>query len=205
MMKTQLKFRHHYRRHWSHHHQSSSDSDGPRAANSAPSCASLILARALAREGRAILVQTDGRDADLHCALEIAAGGEEREADEYAQPGLAQLLRGEASFAEAIYRDGASRLHLVQAGGDGDWRSFENAGDLGLILDALQATYDFVLLATGADSAAISLAGASDMTVVFAEDGRVRDFLHDDFEAAGVRKIVLAGLDRAGEIVEVAA
>ena len=141
-------------------------------------------------------MQTDDRDLDLHQALASAAGG----ASEETQPGLAHLLNGEASFAEAIYRDASSRLHIVQAGGEAD-----HQGDMGLIFDALQATYDFVLLATGADAAARLLAGEADLTLIFAEDGRTRDFLYDDFEAAGVRAIVLAGLDRSGEIIEVAA
>jgi hypothetical protein len=164
------------------------------AEDSAPACASLALARLLAREGRAILLQTDDSDPFLNEALEVAAG-------DGSHPGLAQLLRGEASFADAIYRDDASRLHIVQAGGPVDLLST----DLSLILDALQATYDFVLIAAGADEAARALAAESDLTLIFAEDRQTRDFLHVDFEASGARPIVLAGLDRSGEIVEVAA
>ena len=167
------------------------------APDSASACASLTLARSLVREGRVILVQTDDQDFDLRQGLQTAGGANEEDA----QPGLAQLLSGEASFAEAIYRDAASRLHIVQAGGEVD----SQLDDLGLIFDALQATYDFVLLATGAGAAARLLAGEADLTLIFAEDGRTRNFLYDDFEAAGVRRIVLAGVDRSGEIVEVAA
>jgi Mrp family chromosome partitioning ATPase len=166
------------------------------AEDSAPACASLTLARLLAREGRTILLQTDDADPFLNEALEVAAGDFDA-----SHSGLAQLLSGEASFADAIYRDDASRLHIVQAGGPVDLLST----DLSLILDALQATYDFVLIAAGADEAARALAAESDLTLIFAEDRRTRDFLHDDFEASGVRPIVLAGLDRAGEIVEIAA
>ena len=111
-------------------------------------------------------------------ALADAAGGMGGEV----QPGLAHLLSGEASFAEAIYRDQTSRLHIVQAGGEVP----SNFGDMALIFDALRATYDFVILATGADAAARLLAAESDLTLLFAEDGRDRDFLLDDFEAAGV-------------------
>lgn len=167
------------------------------AEESAPACASLTLARLLSREGRAILLQTDDADPFLNEALEVAAGG----AGDVSPPGLAHLLSGEASFSDAIYRDDASRLHIVQAGGPVDLLST----DLSLILDALQATYDFVLIAAGADEAARALAAESDLTLIFAEDPQTRDFLHDDFEASGVRPIVLAGLDRAGEIVEIAA
>ncbi len=116
-------------------------------------------------------------------------------------PGLSHLLSGEASFADAIYRDDATRLHIVQAGGPVDAHS----SDLSLILDALHATYDFVLIAAGANAAARSLAAASDLTLIFAEDRQTRAGLRDDFEASGARPIVLAGLDRGGEIVEIAA
>jgi uncharacterized protein involved in exopolysaccharide biosynthesis len=167
-------------------------------AESTPSCAGLALARAMAREGRAILVQIDDADAPLADALALADG--RGEFDE-AEPGLAQLLRGEASFAEAIYRDGASRLHIIQSGGPVD----DEAGDLDLILDALHSTYDFVLVASGETPEAARVAADADLTLIFAEDGRSRDFLYDDFAAAGARAILLAGVDSLGEIVEMAA
>ena len=50
-----------------------------------------------------------------------------------------------------------------------------------------------------------SLAAEVDLAVIFAEDARKRDFLHDDFAAAGARAIVLAGVDSFGEIIEMAA
>ena len=67
----------------------------------------MIAARALSCDGRAILVQT-GPDQRLDAAM--AQGSD-------AQPGLAQLLAGEASYAESIYRDGETRLHLLGRGG----------------------------------------------------------------------------------------
>jgi polysaccharide biosynthesis transport protein len=167
-------------------------------AASMASCASLALSRALSREGRAILVQIDSADKALAQALERADGAE---AYGEPQPGLAQLLQGEASFAEAIYRDGASRLHIIQSGGAFD----DDLGDLDLILDALQSTYDFVLVASGENGEAARLCADADLTLIFADDGRARDFLHDDFAALGARAIVLAGMDSLGEIVEMAA
>lgn len=166
------------------------------AADAAPACASLTLARSLSREGRAILVQIDDSDPFLNEALEVASGG----ACDGAHPGLAQLLSGEAAFADAIFRDADSRLHIVQAGGAVDPQSV----DLSLILDALQATYDFVLVAAGADKAR-ELAAESDLTLILAADPGAREHLQDDIEASGARDIVLAGLDGAGDIVEIAA
>jgi capsular polysaccharide biosynthesis protein len=166
------------------------------AGESAPACASLTLARSLSREGRAILLQTDDQDLFLSEALEVAAG-----ACDATHPGLSHLLSGEASFADAIFRDDATRLHIVQAGGPVDAHS----SDLSLILDALHATYDFVLIAAGGNAAARSLAAESDLTLIFAEDRQTRAILRDDFAASGARPIMLAGLDRGGEIVEIAA
>jgi Mrp family chromosome partitioning ATPase len=167
------------------------------AENSEAACASLKLARALAREGRAVLVQVEDSDLSLRDALDHAASATPEEG----QPGLAQLLQGEASFAEAIYRDGATRLHIVQSGG----AVAVESDDLHMILDALQATYDYVLVACGPRAAATHLPAEAALTVIFAEDRRARDFLHDDFEAAGARAIALAGLDPQGEIIETAA
>ncbi|WP_294540721.1 Wzz/FepE/Etk N-terminal domain-containing protein [uncultured Rhodoblastus sp.] len=168
------------------------------AEDSAPARPSLKIARALAREGRAMLTQVDEEDVFLHAALEQADGagiaGE-------SQPGLAQLLKGEASFAQAIYRDAASRLHIVQAGGPVETED----GDLGLVLDALAATYDFVLIAGGRGLAATSLAAEADLTVIFAGDARMREYLRDDFTEAGAREVILAALDSGGEAVEIAA
>ncbi len=168
------------------------------AEKSAPSRASLQLARAMSRQGRAILVQIDDSDVFLRDALEQAAG--ESAAEEF-QPGLAQLLDGEASFAEAIYRDASTRLHIVQSGGPVETES----GDLHMILDALQATYDFVLIAGGPGAAATHLPAEAELTVIFAKDRRGRDFLQDDFAAAGAHAIVLAGLNSCGEVIEMAA
>ena len=50
-----------------------------------------------------------------------------------------------------------------------------------------------------------AVAADADLTLIFAEDGRSRDFLYDDFAAAGARAILLAGVDSLGEIVEMAA
>ncbi|MGP0104630.1 GumC family protein [Rhodoblastus sp.] len=165
-------------------------------------CAALSLARALAREGRAILVQVDDSDPALAAALESAQKNEfDDDLFADAQPGLAQLLSGEASFAETIYRDGASRLHIIQSGG-----AVEAApADIDLVLDALHATYDFALVAADAGAEAARIAREADLTVVYAEDARARGFLSDDFAAAGARAIILAGRDSLGEIAEMAA
>ncbi len=169
---------------------------------SASACAALALARALARQGRAILVQIDDSDPVLAAELESA---QESDLDidlfDDVQPGLAHLLSGEASFAETIYRDGASRLHIIQSGGPVE----AAPADLDLVLDALHATYDFALFAAGAGTQAARIAREADLTLIYAEDAGARSFLSDDFAAAGARIILLAGRDSLGEIAEMAA
>lgn len=99
----------------------------PQSPLAALDCAGFAsqLARALAFEGRAILVV-------------IGAGAGPR-------PGLAELIDGSASFSEAIHREVGSRLHILPAG-----RGRANPGTgMGVVLDALCDTYDYVVLALG--------------------------------------------------------
>jgi uncharacterized protein involved in exopolysaccharide biosynthesis/Mrp family chromosome partitioning ATPase len=169
---------------------------------SSHACAALALARALAREGRAILVQIDDFDPALAAELESAQDNDPADDlfDE-GQPGLAQLLSGEASFAETIYRDGASRLHIIQSGGPVE----AAPADLDLVLEALHATYDFAVVAAAAGDEATRIAREADVTLIYAEDPRTRGFLSDDFAAAGARMVLLAGRGSLGEIAEMAA
>ena len=159
------------------------------SAGSSPPCA-LIVARALSREGRAILIET-GPAPRLHEAL-AGAGDIDR-------PGLAQLLAGEASYAEAISRDARSRLHLLASGGPLDAEGEDLvAEDLGLVIEVLRATYDFVLLAVRADALGLGLARDADAVVVLGPDSLRRDHLHDDFAGAGARDLILASPDESG-------
>jgi MinD-like ATPase involved in chromosome partitioning or flagellar assembly len=152
----------------------------------------LITARALSREGRAILVQA-GPDRRLDAAM--------AEGSDHEQPGLAQLLAGEASYAEAIYRDGETRLHLLGRGGALD----ADAEDLRMVIDVLRATYDFVLLAVASDSLGLELAREADVVVALGPKSTRRDYLLDDFTAAGARDLVLACPDFDGQLTEGAA
>jgi len=152
----------------------------------------LVTARALSREGRAILVQAcpDGRLDDAF------ADGADLD-----QPGLAQLLAGEASYAETIYRDGETRLHLLGRGGALD----ADAEDLGVVIEVLRATYDFVLIAAGSDALGLDLARQADVVVVLGVASARRDYLQDDFAAAGAKSVILATPDVNGHLTEGAA
>lgn len=107
--------------------------------------AALRLARALSRRGRAILVDlTDS--AGPTTALDLDAAG-----------GLGDLIDGDLSFAEAIHRDVATRLHVLPAG-----RSLDGDAPLDrtLVRDALaalSATYDHIVIAGPATAHALAL------------------------------------------------
>jgi tyrosine-protein kinase Etk/Wzc len=101
----------------------------------------LSLARLLARDAKVVVV-------DLSASSPAFAAVS---ADPMA-PGLAELMLGEASFAQVITRDRLSRAHLVTAGRQGADRSLLQSPRLALALDALLRVYDHVLLDAGAAS-----------------------------------------------------
>jgi succinoglycan biosynthesis transport protein ExoP len=101
----------------------------------------LTLARLLARDAKVVVV-------DLSASSPAFAAVS---ADPMA-PGLAELMLGEASFAQVITRDRLSRAHLVTAGRQGADRSLLQSPRLTLALDALLRVYDHVLLDAGTAS-----------------------------------------------------
>lgn len=101
----------------------------------------LTLARLMSREARVAVV-------------DLAAGSQMMPAvsvDPNA-PGLAELMQGEASFAQIITRDTLSRVHLVTAGRPGFDRALLQSPRLTLAIDALLRVYDHVLLDAGTAS-----------------------------------------------------
>jgi succinoglycan biosynthesis transport protein ExoP len=98
----------------------------------------LALARLLARNAKVAVV-------DLAAAAPTISGA----SVDPAAPGLAELMRGEAPFAQVITRDRLSRVHLVSAGRPGSDRSMLQSPRLSLAIDALLRVYDHVLLDAG--------------------------------------------------------
>lgn len=120
----------------------------------------IALSRALARGGRAILANLDADSV----ALDRLAGAPNA-------PGLCDLLSGECSFAEAIHRDGLTRLHVLPHGGA---RNIDGQDGLDLILDALCETYDHLVLVVPAievSNLASTLAPYADFVVLSAPSG----------------------------------
>ncbi|MEO8317555.1 MAG: exopolysaccharide transport family protein [Bradyrhizobium sp.] len=101
----------------------------------------LTLARLMARQAKIVLVDLSGAVPTIPAAS----------ADQTA-PGLAELMQGEASFAQIITKDRRSRLHLVSAGRAGFDRAQLQSPRLTLTIDALTRVYDHVLLDAGAAS-----------------------------------------------------
>jgi Mrp family chromosome partitioning ATPase len=65
-------------------------------------------------------------------------------------PGITDLLCGEAAFGDAIHPDRLSDAHLVPQGTSDAKRAMRGVDRLSLILEAMSAAYDLVLVECGA-------------------------------------------------------
>ncbi|HEX4557232.1 MAG TPA: exopolysaccharide transport family protein [Xanthobacteraceae bacterium] len=100
----------------------------------------VTLARALARDARVALI-------DLAVgAPNLAAISSDPQA-----PGVADVVRGTASFGDVITRDKLSRVHLVGAGRIGaDGVAIVASQRLAMLVEGLARTYDHVIIDAGA-------------------------------------------------------
>lgn len=123
-----------------------------------------------------------------------AGGGGGAMAEPGAAPGLSELLDGAATFAQAIQRDRRSRVHVVPRGGS-SFGGLDGAAQdrLGVVLDALALTYDFVLIAAPSTAAGpfalhcaaailVSTGGAADVATIEA---------HDSLTSTGIEDVVV--------------
>jgi len=99
----------------------------------------VTLARALGREARVVLV-------DLAVGSpSIAAISTDPQA-----PGVAEVVRGTASFGDVITRDKLSRVHLIATGEiGGDAAALPSSPRLAMMVEALARTYDHVIIDAG--------------------------------------------------------
>ena len=111
------------------------------ASGEAITLSTLTIARHLARDARVVVVDLAASSPTI-AAISVDA----------AAPGLAELMQGEASFAQIITRDRLSRLHLVLAGRPGFDRSLLQSPRVTLAIDALLRAYDHVLIDAGSAS-----------------------------------------------------
>ena len=137
---------------------------------------SLAVARALSRHGRAILI-------DLGQTQDWFADAFYRDAeDDGGSRGMVELLAGEASFAQVMRRDLSSGLDVIAAGSG----AISGEG-LDEVLDALAASYEFVVIHASDWRADLALAAMDhvDKAIVVAPAARLPDALVHAREAMG--------------------
>jgi uncharacterized protein involved in exopolysaccharide biosynthesis/Mrp family chromosome partitioning ATPase len=101
----------------------------------------LTIARMVARSARVIVVDLAAASPSIS-AISVDPNA----------PGLAELMQGEASFAQVITKDRLSRVHLVSSGRLGSDRALLQSPRVGLAIDALLQVYDHVFLDAGSAS-----------------------------------------------------
>ncbi|MET0923206.1 MAG: AAA family ATPase [Xanthobacteraceae bacterium] len=109
------------------------------SGNVGTTTAATTLARSLAKEGRVALV-------------DLAFGGPKLSAiaTDPAAPGIAELVRGSASFGQIITRDRYSGVHLIMAGRAAvDAAAVMSSQRLSITLEALARSYDHVVIDAG--------------------------------------------------------
>ena len=145
---------------------------------------SLSIARLMARSARVVLVDLTPSSSTISAVS----------ADPDAA-GLAELMLGEASFAQIITRDRLSRLHLVSSGRPGADRSLLQSPRLGLAVDALLRVYDHVLLDAGTASDLPADLLTAQARAVVVPDGSMaadaRERICDQLKAAGFSEVTM--------------
>ena len=112
------------------------------ARNVGTTLTAIALARTLSRTARVVLVD-----------LAFASPNIDVISNDPAAPGMAELVRGQASFGDVITRDRGSRAHLVTAGQvGGDAAGLLQSQMLWAAIDALSQSYDHLVLDAGAQS-----------------------------------------------------
>jgi polysaccharide biosynthesis transport protein len=111
------------------------------AASDSITLTALTLARQLSRDARVVVVDLAASSPTISAiSVDPSAAG------------LAELMKGEASFSQVITRDRLSRVHLVNAGRPGFDRTQLQSPRMTLAIDALLRVYDHVLLDAGTAS-----------------------------------------------------
>lgn len=133
---------------------------GPTADEGTALCA-LALGRSLAASEKRVVI----------VCLDVTADALAELTSDPRSPGLTDLLFGVASFSDAIHRDARSHCHVIPPGrGARDADGLVAADRLGLILRALEQTYDHVVVAAPplgdlAESATIAALGPTAILV----------------------------------------
>jgi succinoglycan biosynthesis transport protein ExoP len=148
----------------------------------------IALARLLARSARVILVD-----------LSFGSPNIDVISNDPSAPGIADLVRGSASFEDIITRDRDSRLHLVAAGRMGnDTDNIIVSQMLWAALDALAQSYDYLVIDAGSRIGATvtQLAACAPCAVLIggAAQPAALNALAGELQAAGFAEVsVLSG------------
>ncbi|HEX2215789.1 MAG TPA: exopolysaccharide transport family protein [Xanthobacteraceae bacterium] len=127
--------------------------------------------------------------------LSFAAAAFAKDAAHQDGKGVADLVRGNASFGEIIARDPSSRAHIVAAGNlEGEAAAVLSSERLVIALDALERTYEHVIIDFGAlpDISDERLARLAPSIVLLAS-ADMKEALpaaEDRFLAAGCREVI---------------
>ena len=144
----------------------------------------LTLARHLAREARVVVVDLTASSPTI-AAVSVDPSA----------PGLAELMQGQASFAQIITRDKFSQLHLVMAGRPGFDQSLLQSPRVTLAIDALVRAYDYVLLdAGGASELPAELLTTNARAVVVPEasmDADARTLMCEQLKGVGFSEVTM--------------
>ena len=137
----------------------------------------IALARSLARHARVVALD-----------LSVASPNLDVISADQSAPGLAELIRGQASFGDIITKDRSSRLHLVSTGQIGrDVDGILGSHMLAPAIDALAQSYDYLVIDAGdASSAAVAVAAqVAPRAILVAGDaaadiaGAAKDYLRE--------------------------
>ncbi|MDR9761757.1 Wzz/FepE/Etk N-terminal domain-containing protein [Rhizobium redzepovicii] len=158
------------------------------------SAATVLLTRMLADAGRRVIL------------IDMTGSGYPTElmAEDQAAPGVTDLLCGEAAFGDTIHSDRLSLAHVIPQGQSDVRRAMRGVDRLSLLLDALAAAYDLVVVECGsADVAGVSrLTRSRDVEIILSLpeiEETIFVTLMTEFQAAGYERVVLMS---GGEVAE---
>lgn len=150
------------------------------------SAATVSLTRMLADAGRRVIL------------IDMTGSGYPTElmAEERGALGVTDLLCGEAAFGDTIHSDHLSDAHLIPQGVSDVRRAMRGVDRLSLLLDALAAAYDLVIVECGAaDVAGVSrLTRSRDVEIILSlpeVEETIFVALMTEFQAAGYERVVL--------------
>jgi succinoglycan biosynthesis transport protein ExoP len=154
------------------------------SSNIDPGNVALTLARALTEAGRKVIVADAGSQSPEYLAALPNPG----------EWGLGELIAGKTSFGQAIQRDRVSAAHLI-APGAANMLNPAAYARIGIVLDALGLTYDFVVvLSPPADRAndMAALAKKTDAAILVSNTQDAATIAaHRALTAAGVGDVIV--------------